>query len=172
MPEPALEALAEAPRCPPSGSTGRVHGTLERTGAAIGATWVRENLGVDGAGVGVAIIDSGVTRGTTTSAATASSTSPTSSTSSRCRTTSYGHGTHVAGIIAGSGYDSNGARRGIAPGAHLVVLKVLDGDGDGYISNVIAALDYAVEHRARSTTSASSICRWRPACTSPTRPTR
>ena len=88
-------------------------------------------------------------RGTTTSAPTASSISPTSSTSSRSPYDDYGHGTHVAGIIAGSGYDSNGARRGIAPAANLVVLKVLDGEGYGYISNVIAALDYAVEHRAQ-----------------------
>src|SRR6185295_1149513 len=60
----------------------------------------------------------------------------------------YGHGTHVAGIIAGSGYDSGGARRGIAPGAHLVVLKTLNDQGEGFISNAIAAIDYAIELRA------------------------
>ena len=38
----------------------------------------------------------------------------------------YGHGTHVAGIIAGNGFDSNGARTGIAPRSRLVALKVLD----------------------------------------------
>jgi serine protease AprX len=59
----------------------------------------------------------------------------------------YGHGTHVAGIIAGNGFDSSGARSGIAPAAHLVVLKVLDGSGRGSISNVIAALDYVVNNR-------------------------
>ncbi len=62
----------------------------------------------------------------------------------------YGHGTHVAGIIAGNGYDSDGARRGIAPGASLVVLKVLDEAGDGHISDVIASIDYAIQHRAGS----------------------
>jgi subtilisin family serine protease len=61
----------------------------------------------------------------------------------------YGHGTHVAGIIAGDGYDSGGKRRGIAPGASLVVLKVLDQFGDGHISSVIAAIDYAIEQRER-----------------------
>ena len=60
----------------------------------------------------------------------------------------YGHGTHVAGIIAGSGLDSGGERRGIAPGAHLVVLKALDVTGNGYSSNVIAAIDYAIANRA------------------------
>ena len=59
----------------------------------------------------------------------------------------YGHGTHVAGIIAGNGFDSGGARSGIAPASRLVVLKVLDGSGRGRISDVIAALDYVVAHR-------------------------
>jgi serine protease AprX len=63
------------------------------------------------------------------------------------RQTTYGHGTHVAGIIAGSGYDSAGARAGMAPGAHLIGLKVLDADGQGYISDVIAAFDYAITIR-------------------------
>ena len=51
----------------------------------------------------------------------------------------YGHGTHVAGIIAGNGFDSGGARTGIAPGARLHRLKVLDAHGRGRISDVIAA---------------------------------
>ena len=59
----------------------------------------------------------------------------------------YGHGTHVAGIIAGNGYDSGGARAGIAPGARLIVLKVLDANGNGRISDVIAAIDYVVAHK-------------------------
>ncbi len=56
----------------------------------------------------------------------------------------YGHGTHVAGIIAGTGYDSSGKHKGIAPGAKLVGLKVMDRLGRGYISDVIAAIDYAI----------------------------
>src|SRR4029077_1626991 len=59
----------------------------------------------------------------------------------------YGHGSHVAGIIAGNGSDSNGARSGIAPAAHLVVLKTLDSTGSGHISDVIAALDYVVTNK-------------------------
>ena len=61
----------------------------------------------------------------------------------------YGHGTHVAGIIAGTGADSTGARRGIAPGADLIVLKALDGTGNGRVSDVIAAVDYAIANRDR-----------------------
>src|SRR6185295_9587003 len=55
--------------------------------------------------------------------------------------------THVAGIIAGDGHDSDGRRRGIAPGATLLVEKVLDASGQGYISNVIAAIDYAIANK-------------------------
>jgi serine protease AprX len=58
-----------------------------------------------------------------------------------------GHGTHVSGTIAGNGYDAYGSRAGIAPNAHLVSLKVLDRFGRGYISDVIAALDYAIQHK-------------------------
>ena len=90
------------------------------------------------------------------------------------RTTPYndnGHGTHVSGIIAGNGYDSQGARAGIAPGAHIVGLKVLDADGKGVISDVIAALEWAIAN-GRRTTSASSTCRLARRSPSPTRPTR
>ncbi len=149
VPNSSLEALAERPNVRTVRLDRRVMGTMERTGAAIGATWVRENLGLDGAGVGVAIIDSGVTswhddlgNDRVVHFADFVDFQP-------LAYDDYGHGTHFAGIIAGSGYDSNGARRGVAPAANLVVLKVLDGDGFGYISNVIAALDYAVEHRAQ-----------------------
>ena len=58
----------------------------------------------------------------------------------------YGHGTHVAGIIAAS---RDSGYTGVAPGAHLVSLKVLKGDGSGDTSDVIAAIDWAVENRAR-----------------------
>ena len=149
IPNAALEALADRPGVRAVRLDRRVTGTMERTDATIGANWVRENLGLDGAGVGVAIIDSGVTSwhddlgsDRVVHFADFVDFQPLPS-------DEYGHGTHVAGIIAGSGYDSNGARRGVAPAANLVVLKVLDADGYGYISNVIAALDYAVEHRAQ-----------------------
>ena len=56
----------------------------------------------------------------------------------------WGHGTHVAGIVAGNGYDSYGETRGIAPGANIIALKALDGNGLGTISNIIAAIDYAI----------------------------
>jgi subtilisin family serine protease len=53
----------------------------------------------------------------------------------------------VAGIVAGNGHDSEGRRRGVAPGATLLVEKVLDASGQGYISSVIAAIDYAIANK-------------------------
>ncbi|HUR20036.1 MAG TPA: S8 family peptidase, partial [Vicinamibacterales bacterium] len=65
----------------------------------------------------------------------------------------YGHGTHVAGSIAGSGAgskkDPKGAVIGMAPGASLVSMKVLGADGSGYISDVIEAIDYCIKNRAK-----------------------
>ncbi|MFZ5817855.1 MAG: S8 family serine peptidase, partial [Bacillota bacterium] len=58
-----------------------------------------------------------------------------------------GHGTHVAGIVAGTGTGA-GAYRGVAPGAALIGLKVLDGNGSGSLSNVTAAVDWAVANKA------------------------
>ena len=55
-----------------------------------------------------------------------------------------GHGTMVAGIIAGSGAASNGKYRGIAPGASLINVKVIDREGDGKVSDIIAGIEWAV----------------------------
>jgi serine protease AprX len=149
IPDRALDTLADNPRISALALDRPVQGTIEQAPDTTGATWARANLGVDGSGVGVAIVDSGVTSwhddlgsDRVVHFADFVSFQP-------LAYDDYGHGTHVAGIIAGSGYDSNGANRGMAPGANLIVLKVLDGDGNGYISNVIAALDYAVQNRTR-----------------------
>ncbi len=54
----------------------------------------------------------------------------------------YGHGTHVAGILAGSGAASNGEYRGVAPGVNLIDLKVSDQNGMTYESSMIDALGW------------------------------
>jgi serine protease AprX len=153
VPNAALATLAAIPQVLHISLDRDIAGKMERTGAAVGAVAVRLGAGVDGSGVGVAVLDSGVTAwhddladagGTSQRVAqfvdfTAGAEQPSDE---------YGHGTHVAGVIAGNGFDSAGARTGIAPGAHLVVLKVLDASGRGRISDVIAALDYVVAHKA------------------------
>jgi serine protease AprX len=147
VPDNELLALAGHPGIRALSLDRRVRGTMERTAATVGAPFVWETLGFDGSGVGIAIIDSGVTAWHDDLSQRvvhfADFVNPHATAHD-----DYGHGTHVAGIIAGTGYDSNGARRGIAPGASLVVLKVLDGAGEGYISNVIAAINYTIERRA------------------------
>lgn len=65
------------------------------------------------------------------------------------RTTAYddqGHGTHVAGIIAGEG-EVTPANKGVAPGSSLVGIKVLDANGSGSMSNVTAGIDWAVQNK-------------------------
>ncbi|MFP8958360.1 S8 family peptidase [Natrialbaceae archaeon A-CW3] len=56
-----------------------------------------------------------------------------------------GHGTHVAGIIAGDGTESDGEYVGMAPGAELVDVKVLGDAGTGSLSDIAAGVEYAVE---------------------------
>jgi len=59
-----------------------------------------------------------------------------------------GHGTHSAGIIAGSG-TANQLYKGVAPGASIVGIKALDDKGNGKMSNMIAALDWIMENQEK-----------------------
>ena len=147
VPDSALDALARQPGVRGVSLDRRVEGTLERTGATIGATYVQQTLGLDGTGVGIAVIDSGVTSWHDDLGSSRVIRFVDFVGFQQAPYDDYGHGTHVAGILAGSGYDSSGRRRGIAPGATLLVEKVLDASGTGYISNVIAAIDYAVANK-------------------------
>ena len=149
IPDRQLTTLAASPLVRGVSLDRPVSGTIERTAAAVGAEFARGHFGVDGTGVGVAIIDSGVTTWHDDLGADRVVHFADFIGEQPVPYDDYGHGTHVAGIIAGSGYDSGGARRGVAPGARLVVLKALDGAGEGYISSVIAALDYAIAHQAK-----------------------
>jgi subtilisin family serine protease len=143
----ALETLARQPGVAGVSLDRRVHGTLDRTAATIGATYVLDTLGLDGTGVGIAVIDSGVTAWHDDLGSSRVARFVDFVGFQSAPYDDYGHGTHVAGILAGSGYDSGGRIRGIAPGATLLVEKVLDGSGQGYISNVIAAIDYAIANK-------------------------
>ena len=71
----------------------------------------------------------------------------------------YGHGTHVAGIIAGNGYLSAGRYAGVAPQANLIDLRALDANGGGTDSTVIAAIQQAIALK-NVYKFASSIFRW------------
>ncbi|GGM10019.1 S8 family peptidase [Promicromonospora citrea] len=60
----------------------------------------------------------------------------------------YGHGTHVASIAVGSGEASDGENRGVAPDADLLVGKVLDDDGYGESSWIIAGMEWVAAQGA------------------------
>ena len=123
-----------------------------RTAITVGARTVQQTLGYTGAGIGIAVIDSGITSWHDDLTNTTSTLFPYGNQRVtkfvdfvNGRTLPYddnGHGSHVAGIIAGNGYDSKGEKSGIAPGASLISLKVLDANGQGTISNIIAALGW------------------------------
>jgi serine protease AprX len=135
-------------------------GEMNRVAVTVGARAALLQYGYTGAGVGVAVIDSGITSWHDDLTYYGSSSAVRVKNGQRIaafvdfvngRTTPYddnGHGTHVAGVIAGNGADSLGVRAGIAPSAHLVSLKVLDDRGRGVISNVIAALEWVIANKA------------------------
>jgi serine protease AprX len=60
----------------------------------------------------------------------------------------FGHGTHMAGLIAGNGALSGGTWAGAAPKANLVSVKVAGPDGSTDVSVVIAAMQWIVTHRS------------------------
>jgi len=119
-----------------------VHGLDFRTNVTTGSLFVNNNIGYTGAGVTIAVLDSGITK-SNDDLPKAKDIYFLDFTSNQLGVyDDYGHGSHVAGIISGKGTDSGGMMAGVAPGARLVILKVLDGNGTGTVSNVIAALDW------------------------------
>ena len=112
------------------------------------------SAGYNGAGIGVAVIDSGINdshpdlKDSTESHSRVvyrqDFTGTANSNSSGAMYDLYGHGTHVAGIIGGNGYLSGGNYAGVAPGVNLLDLRVLDLNGSGSDSNVIAAIEQAI----------------------------
>lgn len=114
---------------------GKVKAALADTTAQIGAPQVWSG-GDTGQGVDVAVLDTGVdTQHPDLSGQLAASTS---FVPDRSVEDHNGHGTHVASTIAGSGAASDGKEKGVAPGARLHVGKVLDDDGSGQDSWVLA----------------------------------
>ena len=61
----------------------------------------------------------------------------------------YGHGTHVAGLIGGKGKLSDDEYEGPAASAKFIGIKVLDGDGGGYTSDVLAGLEYMINNNKK-----------------------
>jgi serine protease AprX len=115
--------------------------------------------GYTGAGIGVAVIDTGVEGGLPdfqTSNGSASRVVETAVTNPNATTAAdlYGHGTDVAGIIAGNSLNrspsdpSYGQYIGVAPNANLISIKASDDQGNATVLDVIYALQFAVDHQS------------------------
>jgi len=104
---------------------------------------------VNGKGIGVAIVDSGIASHSALSGKVVAAVNY--ATGVTGTNDAFGHGTHIAGIIAGStSYSATSLyKNGIAPGAHLVNVRVLNGEGLGYTSDVIAGIQWVVANRTK-----------------------
>jgi subtilisin family serine protease len=126
---------------------GKVKPVLDKSVPQIGApaAW---QAGYEGSGVEVAVLDTGIDANHPDLAGKVQkaqdfSESPTGTEDH------FGHGTHVAATIAGTGAGAGGTRKGVAPKADLLVGKVLGDDGSGYESWIIAGMEWAAAEGAK-----------------------
>ena len=138
----------------PTTDAGSLYSTEQITGAQ--SAWQN---GATGRGVGVALVDTGVSPVQGLNGPGQVINGPDlsfdSQTPQLTHLDEYGHGTHMAGIIAGNdGYGTgtayagnSGQFTGVAPDAHIVNVKVGDENGVVDVSQVLAAIDWVVQHR-------------------------
>ena len=176
VPTHNLERLAALPFVSHLSYDGQVKKCDEFTVGSSGAGTAYQQYGLDGTGITVAVVDSGIgaaggsgnggwgswggwktgndlTRdkyGNSGRLMASVDYSPTDSTTSD----DCGHGTHVAGIIAGNGSSSTGYQYyrtfyGIARNANLVSVKVLDSTGQSDVSTVISGIQWVVSNKSK-----------------------
>lgn len=126
---------------------------VARDGAGDTAAPLRATLGLTssapaGAGVGIAIIDSGIAPSADFAGRLTAFYDFTRGGIPTAPIDPYGHGTHVAGIIGASGVTSERWKyRGVGAGARLIGLRVLDANGSGATSQVLQAIEFAIAKR-------------------------
>jgi len=102
--------------------------------------------GVDGEGITVAVVDTGIAKVADLSGRVVGGVD--FSGGNDPYKDEFGHGTFVAGLIAGNGASSGGQYKGVAPKAKLVSIKIAGADGSSDVSHVLAAMQWAVSFRA------------------------
>jgi subtilisin family serine protease len=119
--------------------------TLDRSVPQIGAPTAWQ-AGYTGAGTTVAVLDTGVDQ--THPDLADREVGERNFSGSADSVDHYGHGTHVASIIAGTGAKSGGKFKGVAYGARILDVKVLKDNGSGADSGIIAGMQWAAEQGA------------------------
>ncbi|MFD6973213.1 S8 family serine peptidase [Streptomyces sp. NPDC059949] len=124
---------------------GKVQANLERSTQQVGApaAWA---AGYDGKGTKVAVLDTGTDLEHPDLKGRVGASK--NFTDSDTDTDRQGHGTHTISTVGGSGAESGGAKKGVAPGAELLSGKVLDDGGYGLDSWIIAGMEWAVASKA------------------------
>src|SRR5688572_322637 len=119
------------------------------SGGLLGLGLIGATPAISGKGIGVAVIDSGISTHSALSGKVVASVNY--ATGETTTTDGFGHGTHIAGIIAGvSSYGPTPLfKTGVAPGAHLVNVRVLNRQGVGYTSDVIAGIQWVKNNKTK-----------------------
>ncbi|MFI7502371.1 S8 family peptidase [Streptomyces sp. NPDC049687] len=124
---------------------GRRKASLDKSVPQMG-TPTAWDAGYDGTGVKVAVLDTGVDQ--THPDLAGQEIAEQNFSDSPDGVDRFGHGTHVASTVAGTGAKSGGTFKGVAPGARILDGKVMNDRGEGADSSVIAGMEWAVAQGA------------------------
>jgi serine protease AprX len=156
LPASQIADFADDPEVERISSDTPVRAHMNIAAPAVKADLAFSDFGMDGSGIGIAVIDTGV-------AAHPDLLRPRGSAQvveveivghEPGLADYFGHGTHVAGILSGSGASSTCLTcyktfKGIAPGAQIISLRALQPDGSGYTSDILSAIDWVLKFKSQ-----------------------